>query len=69
MQGLEESFREAVALQRSGDLAAAIAGYCGKSSALDDAISKFALSYARQTERDYEALEKARRTGRIPVAA
>jgi uncharacterized protein (DUF2252 family) len=58
----------ALAHAKSGD-AAAIAGYCGKSSALDDAISKFALSYARQTERDYEALEKARRTGRIPVAA
>ena len=58
----------ALAHAKSGD-AAMIAGYCGKSAALDDALGKFALSYARQTERDYEALEKARRTGRIQVAA
>jgi uncharacterized protein (DUF2252 family) len=57
----------ALAHAKSGD-AAAIAGYCGKSTALDDAFAKFALSYARQTERDYEALERARRTGRIRVA-
>ena len=47
---------------KSGD-AAAIAGYCGKSDALDEAISKFAISYTKQTEADYEALAKAKRTG------
>ena len=46
-----------------------IAGYCGNSAALDDAMAKFALAYAKQTDRDHEALDKARRTGRIRVAA
>jgi uncharacterized protein (DUF2252 family) len=58
----------ALAHAKSGD-AAAITGYCGKGAALDDALAKFALSYARQTERDHETLEKARRTGRIRAAA
>jgi hypothetical protein len=46
-----------------------IAGYCGNSDALDEAIGKFALAYAKQTERDHDALDKARRTGRIKVAS
>jgi Uncharacterized protein conserved in bacteria (DUF2252) len=54
----------ALAHAKSGD-AAAIAGYCGKSDALDEAISKFAISYTKQTEADYEALAKAKRTGRV----
>lgn len=58
----------ALAHAKSGD-AAMIAGYCGNSSALDEAVAKFSLAYARQTERDHEALDKARRTGRIRVAA
>jgi uncharacterized protein (DUF2252 family) len=58
----------ALAHAKSGD-AAKIAGYCGNSAALDDAIAKFALAYARQTEQDYYALDKARRSGRIRVAA
>ena len=58
----------ALAHAKSGD-AAKIAGYCGNSSELDDAIASFALAYAKQTDRDYEALDKARRSGRIPVAA
>ena len=36
-----------------------IAGYLGSSDAFDDAIVKFAESYADQTERDYDALLKA----------
>lgn len=32
-------------------------------------IGKFALAYAKQTERDHDALAKARRSGRIKVAA
>ena len=48
---------------------AMIAGYCGTSATLDDAIAKFALAYARQTEQDHETLDKARRAGRIKVAA
>ena len=58
----------ALAHAKSGD-AAMIAGYCGNSAALDEAMAKFALAYAKQTDRDHEALDKARRTGRIRVAA
>lgn len=45
---------------------AMIAGYLGTSDAFDDAMMKFAESYADQTERDYEALLKAI-SGRIKV--
>ena len=45
-----------------------IAGYCGNSAELDDAIAKFALAYAKQTDKDHDALDKARRSGRIRVA-
>jgi Uncharacterized protein conserved in bacteria (DUF2252) len=58
----------ALAHAKSGD-PAMIAGYCGTSSALDEAIGKFAVAYSRQTDRDHEALDKARRSGRIAVAA
>lgn len=58
----------ALAHAKSGD-AAMIAGYCGKSTALDEALAKFALAYARQTDRDHEMLDRARRNGRIRVAA
>jgi len=58
----------ALAHAKSGD-PAMIAGYCGNSAALDDAFAKFALAYAKQTEQDHAALDKARRAGRIKVAA
>ena len=58
----------ALAHAKSGD-PAMIAGYCGNADALDEAIGKFALAYARQTEQDHAALDKARRAGRIRVAA
>jgi len=48
--------------------AAMLAGYVGKSEALDDALTGFAFAYADQTERDHAALQKAARTRRIPVA-
>jgi uncharacterized protein (DUF2252 family) len=57
----------ALAHAKSGD-AAKIAGYCGNSDELDDAIARFATAYAKQTDKDYEALDKARRSGRIRVA-
>jgi uncharacterized protein (DUF2252 family) len=57
----------ALAHAKSGD-AAMIAGYAGKSEALDDALTGFAFAYADQTERDHAALEKAARTRRIQVA-
>jgi uncharacterized protein (DUF2252 family) len=49
---------------RTGD-SAKIAGYLGKSEAFDEAIQKFAVAYADQTERDHAALAKAIRTGRL----
>jgi len=58
----------ALAHAKSGD-PAMIAGYCGTSATLDEAIARFALAYAEQTDRDHAALEKARRAGRIKVAA
>jgi NAD(P)H-dependent flavin oxidoreductase YrpB (nitropropane dioxygenase family) len=58
----------ALAHAKSGD-PAMIAGYCGNSETLDEAIGKFAMAYAKQTDEDYDALDKARRTGRIKVAA
>jgi hypothetical protein len=58
----------ALAHAKSGD-PAMIAGYCGNSDALDDAMSKFALAYMTQTQQDYETLDGARRSGRIKVAA
>jgi uncharacterized protein (DUF2252 family) len=44
---------------RSGD-PAAMAGYMGKSEALDDALASFAIAYADQTNTDYAALLKAK---------
>ena len=57
----------ALAHAKSGD-AAMIAGYVGKSEALDDALATFAFAYADQTDRDFEALKKAAREKRIQVA-
>jgi uncharacterized protein (DUF2252 family) len=57
----------ALAHAKSGD-AAMIAGYAGKSEALDDALTKFAFAYAEQNERDYEQLQKAARTHRVKVS-
>jgi uncharacterized protein (DUF2252 family) len=58
----------ALAHAKSGD-PAMIAGYCGASETLDDAIARFALAYARQTDQDHAALDRARRVGRIVAAA
>ena len=49
---------------KSGD-AATISGYLGKTDAFDQAIGKFALAYADQTERDHAALKAAVKSGRI----
>ena len=57
----------ALAHARSGD-PAVLAGYVGKSEALDEAVTRFAFAYAEQTERDHEALARAARAGRIEVA-
>jgi len=57
----------ALAHAKSGD-AAMIAGYVGKSDALDEAMATYAALAANQTERDYAAMQSAARKGRIKVA-
>lgn len=58
----------ALAHAKSGD-SAMIAGYCGTSAALDDAMARFALAYVGQTDQDHDALERAWRSGRIQVGS
>jgi uncharacterized protein (DUF2252 family) len=58
----------ALAHAKSGD-AAMISGYAGKSDSLDEALVHFAFAYADQNEKDYMALVKAAKSGRIKVAA
>jgi uncharacterized protein (DUF2252 family) len=57
----------ALAHAKSGD-SAAIAGYLGKSDGMDEAVARFASAYAKQTDRDYDALVKAAREKRITVS-
>jgi uncharacterized protein (DUF2252 family) len=57
----------ALAHAKSGD-AASIAGYAGKGDALDDALARFAVAYAEQTDLDYDALAAAAKSGRIAVS-
>lgn len=52
---------------RSQD-AARLSGYMGNSSALDAAITEFAMAYADQTERDYRLFLQAIDTGLIEAA-
>lgn len=49
---------------RTGD-AATISGYMGRGGAFDEAIVKFAVAYADQTERDHAALVAAVKSGKI----
>lgn len=49
---------------RIGD-AARIAGYCGKSGVLDEALAEWAESYGDQTERDHDTLLAAIKRGEI----
>jgi len=51
---------------KGGD-AATISGYLGRGDNFDEALSKFAVAYADQTEADHTALVNARRDGRIEV--
>ncbi len=56
---------------RSGE-PAAMAGYMGKSDALDQAIAAFAMAYAEQTNTDHAALVKAKgaaKTAKRPAKA
>ena len=47
--------------------ASMIAGYVGKGDNLDVALSRFARSYADQTERDHQALVEAVDRGKLPA--
>jgi uncharacterized protein (DUF2252 family) len=58
----------ALAHAKSGD-PAIISGYIGKSDEFADAIVRFAGTYAKQTERDYDALAAAAKSGKLEVAA
>lgn len=49
---------------RTGD-PALIAGYCGNSSVLDEALAQWAEQYGNQTERDHDQLVKAIKQGKI----
>jgi uncharacterized protein (DUF2252 family) len=46
---------------------ALLAGYMGKSAAFDDGLAAFAVSYADQNDRDYEAFLEAIRSDRVPA--
>jgi uncharacterized protein (DUF2252 family) len=56
----------ALAHARSGD-SKAIAGYMGGATTFDEAIAQFALHYADQTERDYEAFMAAIQAKQLPT--
>ena len=42
-----------------------ISGYLGNSRRFDDAVSNFAVAYADQNERDYQALLEAIRAAKL----
>jgi thiamine monophosphate kinase len=49
---------------RSGD-PAVLTGYMGKSTAFEDALAEFGITYAEQNERDHACLVEAVRSGRL----
>ena len=51
---------------RSGDVAQ-LSGYVGTSTKFADAVTEFAVAYADQNERDYEALLAAEADGRVTI--
>jgi uncharacterized protein (DUF2252 family) len=53
---------------RSGD-AAMIAGYCGESKELNEALYSFARSYSKQNDQDFEMFKKAVKSGKLKVAS
>lgn len=52
---------------RSGD-AAILAGYCGNSEVLDDALVKFSIAYSKQNEIDYKTFQNAIKSGALSCA-
>ncbi|WP_114638953.1 DUF2252 domain-containing protein [Polynucleobacter necessarius] len=53
---------------RAGD-AAMLAGYCGKSEVLDDALVNFSIAYSKQNQSDYETFLQAIQSGKISCAS
>jgi uncharacterized protein (DUF2252 family) len=53
---------------RAGD-PALVSGYAGKGTVFEEAISEFAVAYADQTEKDWNAFLAAIKAGRTVVAA
>lgn len=53
---------------RSGDRIA-IAAYLGRADVFDQAVARFAESYADQNERDHQALLDSVRAGRVSAQA
>src|SRR5271155_5606371 len=51
---------------RTGD-GARIAGYCGRTRVLDDALARFAEAYGAQTVRDHARWVRAIAAGQLPV--
>lgn len=51
---------------RSGQ-PALISGYLGKSATFDESLAAFSFAYADQNEKDYAALKKAARAGKLKV--
>jgi hypothetical protein len=45
----------------------AMAAYLGPGDVFDKAITRFAVAYADQNEKDYDALVRAVKSGRIPA--
>lgn len=54
--------------RQSGVSIRSTSGYLGNSEIFDKALAKFAGAYADQTEKDYKAMRKAGRDGRLEVA-
>jgi uncharacterized protein (DUF2252 family) len=48
---------------------AMISGYCGRGTRFDEALTRFAVSYADQVESDHEALREAVSAGRLAADA
>lgn len=53
---------------KAGD-AAMIAGYLGTTDQFDDALAQYSEAYADQAERDFEAFQRAIRSGRLSTEA
>ena len=66
LEGYAAACGEALARAHArGGSSSAIAGYLGRGDKFERAILRFALAYADQNERDYDALAEADRSGRI----